>query len=187
MEKILVADIMTRDPITAGPDDCLLSCAKKLISRRVGSVVLVENKKLKGFLSQRDILWAAVKKPNTSLSKIKAKDVSPKKILTIKPDATVQEALKKMNKFGFERLPVVKDGFLVGMITAKDILNFKPELYPELEEFAQIREEAEKLKRIQTTKSREIVKDAICEECGERGLLYRVNGMLICDSCHFEI
>jgi len=86
----------------------------------------------------------------------------------------------KMKKLRFERLPVVQDNELVGMITIKDILSFNPEFYPELEEFAKIREESKKLKRVKKAQ-KEI--DGICEECGNRDFLHRFNGMLICESC----
>ena len=86
----------------------------------------------------------------------------------------------KMKKLRFERLPVVQDNELVGMITIKDILSFNPEFYPELEEFAKIREESKKLKRVKKAQ-KEI--DGICEECGNRDFLHSFNGMLICESC----
>ena len=70
--------------------------------------------------------------------------------------------------------------------TAKDILNFHPELYPELEEFAKVREEARKLKRIKKAKERSSV-EGICEECGETDFLYRIHGMLVCESCKNSI
>jgi CBS-domain-containing membrane protein len=83
----------------------------------------------------------------------------------------------------FDRLPVVDKGKeLVGIVTIKDILNFNPEYYPELEEFAEIREEQEKLNRIKR-KEVAVTEDGICEECGGRDILYRFNGMLICGSC----
>jgi len=79
--------------------------------------------------------------------------------------------------------PVVDKGKeLVGIVTVKDVLNFNPEFYPELEEFAEIREEQEKLNRIKR-KDVAVTADGICEECGEREMLYRFNGMLICESC----
>ncbi|MBA7657703.1 hypothetical protein ES703_65643 [subsurface metagenome] len=92
-----------------------------------------------------------------------------------------------MKKLKFERLPVVNDNQLVGIITAKDILNFHPEFYPELEEFARIREEQKKLKRIKKAKERTFMHEGICEECGERDFLYRVHGMLICESCRDSV
>lgn len=183
MERILVSEVMTREPVTIGPSASLLECAKKMSRGRVGSLLIIDRKKLLGFITQRDIIWALVKKPKADFSKISAISLSPKKIITIKPDSTLREAISKMNKSRFDRLPVVSDGELVGIITAKDILNFHPEIYPELEEYAQIREEQEKLKRMKKGKEGVAVTDGICEECGNRDMLYRVHGMLICESC----
>ena len=184
MKKILVVDIMTREPICVRPETNVLECAKKMVKKKVGSLLIVDKKKLVGFISQKDILWAITKKPNGDLSKIRAVDISPKKIATIKPDNSVQEALEKMKKLKFERLPVIQEKGLVGVITVKDILNFNPEIYPEIEEFARIREESEKLKRIKEAERRT---EGICEECGHEGILFRSNGMLICESCRSSI
>ncbi|MEK6847655.1 MAG: CBS domain-containing protein [Nanoarchaeota archaeon] len=186
MENTLVADVMTRYPVTAKPNESLLSCAKKMVRKTVGSLLLVEDGKLVGFISQKDILWAMIKKPNADFSQIKAIDISPKKIITVKSNSTVKEALGKMNKTKFDRLPVVSNGKLEGMITVRDILSFHPEIYPELEEFAKIREEQEKLKRTGLEKEG-VLSDGICEECGEREILYRINGMLVCESCRNSI
>lgn len=187
MNNILVADVMTREPITTKPNTNLLECAKKMVRKRVGSLLLTENKKLVGIISENDILWALIKKSKKDLSKIKAIDISPKKIATIKPSFTIEETLKKMKKLKFERLPVIHEKKLVGMITAKDILNFNPEFYPELQEFAQIREESKKLKRVKKAKNRNIIRDGACEECGNHDILQRIDGRFICESCNNSI
>lgn len=183
MEKIVVADVMTREPMTIDPEENLLNCTRKMVKKKVGSLVLTKDKKVVGFLSQKDILWALVKKSKKDLEDIKAKDISPRKVVTIRPTADLREAIEKMKKRKFERLPVVgKEKTLIGIISIKDILSFNPEIYPELEEFAKIREEQEKLNRIKKIKSKKII-EGICEECGESEMLYRFSGMLICESC----
>ena len=187
MDNILVADVMTREPVTVKPEETLFNCAKKMVRGKVGSLLLVDKERLVGFISQKDVLWALVKKSKRDLSEIKAVDISPKKIAVIKPTATVKEAINKMNKLKFDRLPVVENGKLLGLITVRDILSFHPEIYPELEEYARIREEQEKLRRIKKTKELAVMDDGICEECGKRGMLYRINGMLVCDSCRSSI
>ncbi len=178
---------MTREPIIVKPDTDLFECAKKMVRKRVGSLLLVDKKRLVGLISEKDILWALIKKSKEDLVKIKAIDISPRKIATIKPTSTIQEAIKKMKKLKFERLPVIHNKKLVGMVTIKDILTFHPEFYPELEEFAKIREESEKLKRIKKAKSKDFVQEGICEECGNQDILSRINGMLICESCKDSI
>ena len=176
---------MTREPVTVSSDTNLLECAKKMVKKRVGSLLITDkSKKLLGFISENDILWAIVKKSRDDLKRVKAIDISPRKIITIRPDSTIKEALEKMKKMKFEKLPVILENKLVGVITAKDILNFNPEVYPEIEEFSKIREESEKLKRI---KKAEKKIEGICEECGHEGILFRINGMLICESCRDSV
>jgi len=184
MKNVLVADIMTRDPITISPDTNLLDCAKRMIKKHVGSLVIVEKRRLVGFLSEKDILWALVKKSKEDLSRIRAIEISPRKIAVIKPTNTIKEAVEKMKKMKFEKLPVIDKNELVGMITIKDILNFNPELYPELEEFSQIREESSKLKNVKKAEKRII---GVCEECGTENVLSRENGILLCESCRDAI
>lgn len=183
MGHILVSDLMTREPIIVKPDTNLLECARKMVKKKTGSLLLVENNKLVGIILRHDILWALIKKSKSNLENIKAIDISPKKILTIKPSATLDEAIKKMKMSKFERLPVVENNKLIGIITVRDILSFHPEIYPELEEFAKIREESKKLKLIEKAKEKEPVLEGICEECGNQDTLYKSKGMLVCESC----
>lgn len=184
MESVRVSDVMTRDPITTKPDTSLLDCAKKMVKKKVGSLLLVNGKKLVGLISRKDILWALVKKSSSDLSKIKAIEISPRKIATIKPSATVHEALAKMKSLKFQTLPVIFEGNLVGMVTIRDILSFHPEIYPELKEFDQIREEADKLQRVKKAK---LINEGICEECGNYDILFKVHGNLLCESCKDKI
>lgn len=183
MRRILVSDIMTREPITAKPGITLLDCARKLVKERTGSLLIVEKERLIGIISRHDILWALVKKSPSDLEKIKAIDISPRKIATIKPNSTIEEAIKKIKETKFERLPVIKDKKLVGIITVKDILNFNPEFYPELDEFAEIKEETRKLKLVEKAKERDSLTEGVCDECGEYGFLYPSKGMMICEDC----
>ena len=174
---------MTRDPIVIKPSATLLDCAREMVKKKVGSLPIVQDKKLVGFISQRDILWALVKKSTSDLSNINALEISPKKIVSARSSMSIGKVLEKMKSTKFDRLPVIHNGDFVGIITVKDILNFNPELYPELEEFAQIREETEKLKRFKIAQDRPVIYEGICEECGHRGSLRRFNGLLVCNSC----
>lgn len=184
MKNVFVSDIMTREPVSARPDIDLLECAKIMVKRKVGSVLLVKDKKLVGFISEKDILWVLIKKSRKDLAKVKAIDISTRKLAVISPFANIQKAIEKMKTTRFDRLPVIHKGELVGVITKKDILNFHPELYPELDELEIIREESEKLKRFRSaSKTKRIISEGICEECGHSGDLYKINGLLICDDC----
>jgi CBS domain-containing protein len=184
MRRIPVSEVMTRYPISVSPDTNLLKCAKLMIKKRVGSLLLVHKKRLVGFITQQDIIWALVKKSRKDLSMISAIDISRKKIGVIKPSASLEEAIGKMKKLKFERLPVVSKGNVVGMITIKDIITFNPEIYPELSELDYVREESAKLKRL--GKIKKVIGNGVdgnCEECGNFDSLRSVDGRMICESC----
>jgi len=186
MRNILVSEVMTRNPVQIGVKSNILDCARKMVRKKVGGLIIIDNKKLAGFISGQDILWALIKSSSRAdLSEIKAVDISPKKIITIKSSATLQQAIEKIKQSKFYRLPVVDNGEVVGMITIKDILGFYPEAYSELGELNFIREEAEKIKRIQKSHDDCSIPsgDGICEECGCKGELYGVEGIMLCSSC----
>jgi len=179
MNQILVSDVMTRRLVTAPSNASLLDSAKKIVRKKVGGLIITEGKKFKGFISSQDILWAIVKNPKTDLSKIKALDISPRKVITISSSAPIQKAIDKIKKFKFYRLPVVDKGNAVGMITVKDILSFYPAAQSELGDLELIREESEKLSRLKI----ESKSEGVCEECGTSGPLYETNGILMCEFC----
>ncbi|MBU2503996.1 MAG: CBS domain-containing protein [Nanoarchaeota archaeon] len=184
MDNIKVSDVMARNVDTVGKDSNLIECAKKMVRKKTGGLIIVDKKKLLGFISSKDILWALIKNPKADLSKIKALDISPKKIVTIKPSNTLDEAVDKMKKSKIYRLPVIDKKELVGIIKMKDILEFYPGLYDEFRELSEVGDETEKIKSLNCGEKEETIPDGICEECGERDSLYRgENGILMCASC----
>lgn len=180
--NIKVGDIMTRDFVSAKPETSIKDCAREMIKKRVGSLIIKEGQKLKGLLTEREILWAIVKKKISDLSKIKAKDIAIKKVTTIKPSASVSQALGNMKKNKIKWLPVTVKGNVIGMLTLTDILRLEPSLFDSTDEIMQIREMEEKLKRIKTGRTSWIT-DGICEECGNFDVLYKEDGRLICEAC----
>ena len=181
---VKVGDVMTRNFISVSPDTSLIDCAKEMTKKRVGSLVLKEGQKLVGLLTEKDIIWALTKTGNKDLHKISAKDVASKKIATIKPSSDVYEALGRMKKFKFRRLPVVVEGNVIGMLTLKDLMRIDPKLFADINFAGKIREESEKLKRAQGARW---IKEGTCEECGNFNILYKVDDRLICEPCKEEM
>ncbi len=176
---IKVGDIMTRNFVSVSPDTSLIDCAREMMKKRVGSLVLKDGKKLVGLLTEKDIIWALTK-TRQNLAKIRAKDVASKKVATIKPGADLYEALSRMKKMKFRRFPVVVNGEVIGMLTLKDILRIEPTLFTDINFAEKIREESEKLARL---KGERWIKEGMCEECGSLDLLYRVDERLLCEPC----
>tara|TARA_Y100000310_G_scaffold345693_1_gene468351 strand:- start:4817 stop:5338 length:522 start_codon:yes stop_codon:yes gene_type:complete len=144
---IHVGDIMTRNFTHVKPETSIIECAQTMVKKRVGSILIKENDSLTGILTEKDIIWALYKKQGKELSTVNAKDIATKKIFSIRPEATIDEAIMKMNKNKIRRLPVIENKKIIGFITQKDILKFKPSLFESLNEIETIKEEEEKLKR----------------------------------------
>lgn len=179
---IRVGDLMTRNFIYVSPDTNLKKCAETMVKKRVGSLIVKERRILKGILTEKDILWALVKKSEKELADILARDIAKRKVMTIKPGADVVEALKKMKKNKVRRLPVLEHKKVIGMLTLNDILKIDPGLYQLIAETVNIREETGKLKRSENVKTPK--KQGVCEECGDFDLLYRDDGQWICEGCY---
>src|SRR3989344_6722532 len=142
MRRISVGDIMTRKLVTAEPSCSLYECAKLMSRGRVNSLFLINEDRLVGMLTARDILWVITRKPGLDLKKVKSIDFATRKIAVIKPSADISQALEKMKLTNFRRLPVITKGRLIGVVTMKDILAIEPQIYGEVRHLIdEIREE----------------------------------------------
>ncbi len=181
-EKIRVGDVMTRNFTHIKPDTSLYETAKTMIKSRVGSLVLKDKGKLHGVITEKDIVWALSKNKSGDLSNIKAKDIATRKVITIKPEAKLKEALEKMNKNKLRRMPVLTNNKIIGYITLKDIVKFIPGVFEESREFEKIKEESEKIKRSESAIKGRFIESS-CEECGNFDILEKLDGRMICEFC----
>ncbi|MGB5966708.1 MAG: CBS domain-containing protein [Spirulinaceae cyanobacterium] len=142
-----VADVMTPDPITVKPETSLGEAIKILAEKRISGLLVVdEEDKLLGILSETDLMWqeSGVDPPPyiTFLDSIiylknparydkdihkalgqTAGEVMSEKSLTIEATQPLREAAKLMHEEKVRRLPVVNDAKqLVGIITQGDII-----------------------------------------------------------------
>ena len=176
-----VGDLMTRDFVHVGPEVDLRECAKTMIKKRVGSLVIKEDGELRGILTEKDLVWAISKKSKKDLVDIKAKDLMRRKIIKIKHSADVTDAMEKFKEKKVRRLPVVERGKLIGIVTANDILRIDPGLFQIMSETIKIKEEAEKLKRSDVGTSQ---RKNNCEECGGFDVLYLDGAQWLCEECY---
>ena len=127
---MFVANRMAKNPVTVTPDTPVDEAASAMKKGHFRRLPVVENGKLVGFLSDKDIMRVAPS-PATTLSryearsllaKLKIRDIMSKEVISVNEDATIEEAALIMynNKIG--GLPVVSSvGAVVGVITETDI------------------------------------------------------------------
>ncbi|MEM1577713.1 MAG: CBS domain-containing protein [Candidatus Pacearchaeota archaeon] len=150
---IKVGDIMTRNFVSCSPETSLIDAVEKMVKMKVGSIVVKTDDKLEGILTERDILNVVSKKH--SIKGLKVKDVMEKRVITISPSKDIYDAILLMKKKYIRRLPVVEKNKLVGFITIRDIIKIFPSLFDVWAEAIRIKEESEKLKKIQRSEEEE--------------------------------
>jgi CBS domain-containing protein len=178
---IKVGDIMTRNFVSVKSNHNLAECSKQMVNHRVGSLIVKENQKLLGLITEKDILRALVKKKD--LSATKAKNVMSKKLIVIAPSKDIYDAMLKMKESQVRWLPVIVDENVIGMITIKDILKIQPTLFDLALQHWKIKEEEQKWKRIKGMGEEKWMKEGSCDECGVFDLLYKVRNRFVCENC----
>ena len=106
---------------TVTPDSPLTDVIKKMVKFNISCVIVMDQGRHVGIITERDILKNLVK-PNMDLELIEAKTIMSRPLITILDDATIEEASRSMLKNNIKKLPVVGDNRLVGILTSSDIV-----------------------------------------------------------------
>jgi IMP dehydrogenase len=109
------------NPYTLGPDEPVKSILEKIKQQTVSSYLIVDkNHKLLGLVTRRDVIFA--ERSDQPVSKV----MTPvSKLITVDTKITMIKAKKLFALHKIEKLPVVKDGKVCGLVTAKSIENFE--------------------------------------------------------------
>ncbi|RLI76026.1 histidine kinase [Archaeoglobales archaeon] len=117
-----VEKIMEKDVITVEYTDSWEDALELMLKKGVGGCPVVDrDDRVVGIITERDMLKFLAK--HTELDGF-ASDYMSKGVLTVKPNVTIEEAMKLMISKKIRRLPVIDDGILIGLITIREILRY---------------------------------------------------------------
>jgi acetoin utilization protein AcuB len=114
---MLVGKRMTKDPVTATPEDLLIQARLKMQKGSFRRLPVMSDGQLVGIITDRDIQQHV-----GLLDRTEVKAAMSKKPITVTPGTTVETAAQILLKEKIGGLPVVEKGRLVGMIATSDIL-----------------------------------------------------------------
>ncbi len=115
-----VKEYMRKDVPTIDSDASALEASKLMMEKTVGHLIVLHNAKPTGIITERDLvskLLAREKDP----SKTKTSQLMSTPLITVDPDASVEEAVRTMVRHKVRRLSVVRDSVIYGMFTARDL------------------------------------------------------------------
>jgi CBS domain-containing protein len=115
------ADIMTKDVTVCSPQTVIRDVADKMDDDSVGSLPVVENGRLLGIITDRDIVCRVLADGRDTRSTFAA-DAMSDDVVTCTPDESVIEAIHKMGEHQIRRIPVCDtNGRLRGIIAMADV------------------------------------------------------------------
>jgi CBS domain-containing protein len=147
-----VEEIMTREPVTISPRSTVREAAAAMKKNHVGGLPVVEGDQVVGIITDSDVLgllktgdlshdlwlpspleiievpvrefinWEHTKKALSDIGSTLVGEVMSHPVATIAPGAEIEEAATAMLSKKVNRLPVVENGRLIGIVTRADIV-----------------------------------------------------------------
>jgi hypothetical protein len=181
---------------------------KKMVEKRVGSIIIVKDDKPVGIVTESDMVAKVIFK-NVKPSSIKLEQLMSKPLITTKSSDDVHDAVLMMVQKKIRRLPVLDGDELVGIITDADVIQVSSEVNQILDNLIEMNresvldrrevvitqgecEECEEYSddlqqeggRLKCPRCRGSTSSGVCEICGEFSyVLEYADGSIICESC----
>ena len=148
-----VRDVMNVKPVTIQADEPVSEAANVLRDSKISGMPVLDGEKLVGVISESDLLrllsidedegslwlpspfevfevpfrdlvkWEQMRKISEDIPNKKVSDVMSRNLHEVGPEDTVEEAASIMTRHRINRLPVVIDGRMVGIVTRGDIIS----------------------------------------------------------------
>jgi CBS domain-containing protein len=148
---MLVRDVMNSKPVTCQTEDTVSEAAREMKRKKISGMPVLDGDRLVGVISESDVLrllsgkeegqlwlpspleilevpfrdlliWEKLHASVEDISKKKVSEVMHRDVRTIGPVDSVEEAASIMTRHRINRLPVVENGKLVGIVTRGDII-----------------------------------------------------------------
>ena len=119
-----IRDILQKKGTTiwdASPDETVLEAIRRMAEENVGALLVLEDDQLVGFFSERDysrkVILQGLRSEDTPV-----RTVMTTPVLTISPDATVQQGLSIMSEKFVRHLPVTEGSGVIGVVSIGDLV-----------------------------------------------------------------
>lgn len=115
-----VKDYMTKDVVTINAEDSAFEASKTMTADKRGYLVVLKKGQPFGIITEKDLVRKVMAK-GADPSKVKISEVTSAPLITVDPDASIEDAVKIMAENGIRRLPVMRTGILYGMFGGREL------------------------------------------------------------------
>ena len=114
-----VRDVMTEATVTESAADSLRSAAERMWRNQTGSLLIMEDGRLNGIITERDVLRAVALGADPATSTVD--EAMTTEVYTVPPHMELHEAAREMAARWIRHLPVVEDGKVLGVVSMRDV------------------------------------------------------------------
>ena len=107
--------------LSVRPEDTVYDAIKKMADENVGSLVVIEQGKLVGIITERHYARNVFLKGRSS-PQTRVADVMERNVLCVRPNQSVEECMALMNAKRVRHLPVIDDATLLGIVSIGDLV-----------------------------------------------------------------
>jgi len=122
--SVKVGDLMTKEVVNLDAGMTAIEVARLIVKHKIEGFPVTEDGKLVGIVTGWDLLTKVLSK-GLDPSKVKVKDFMTQSPITCSPEYSVLEAAKLMAKHGIKRIPIVRNGKVVGIFTSYDVTVYR--------------------------------------------------------------
>lgn len=114
-----ILDTKGYDVSTIGPEETVLEALKLMAEKELGALVVMEEGKLKGLISERDYARKVILKGRTSLE-TKVREVMTQEVVCATLSRTADEVMAIMTEKRVRHLPIIDEEQVVGLVSIGD-------------------------------------------------------------------
>ncbi len=116
-----ILEVKGHDVWSTTPEASVFDALRMMSDKDVGALLVLQGEQMVGILSERDYARKVVLLGKTSRD-TRVEEIMSKKVLSIHPDQTVEEAMELMNSKHIRHLPVTDGDKVMGMISIGDVV-----------------------------------------------------------------
>lgn len=119
--SLLVKDVMTKNVMTIESSEPVKTAVEIMAKYDIGCLIVVNEEKPIGIITERDMLKRVLlqfRDPRVA----RVEDIMSTPLIASDPENELNEAVRLMNERRIKKLPVVKDGLLIGLLTMTDVV-----------------------------------------------------------------
>jgi CBS domain-containing protein len=120
MQVKALLDKKGHDVYSVSPNASVYDALKLMAEKEIGALVVLEDEKMVGILSERDYARKIILKGKNSKGTA-VREIMTSKVIHTNPDEKVRKCLSLMTKHHFRHIPVLEEDRLVGILSIEDV------------------------------------------------------------------